>query len=135
MDPKRARSASNTIMSKEDLRSLSELWRMAKTHSMDWALQKLSGAPKKNPQSGQDHPFQSIRERSQRITGIPFQGLQRHAALNQRTQLLRESPQGIPQQKSAKGRVVNATQAAKAQSNPREPGPQEGLSLGQTRLR
>ncbi|KAJ1137257.1 hypothetical protein NDU88_003670 [Pleurodeles waltl] len=39
-------------MSQADFCSLNELWKMAKTHGVDWALQKLEESPEKNPQPG-----------------------------------------------------------------------------------
>ncbi|KAJ1188905.1 hypothetical protein NDU88_005661 [Pleurodeles waltl] len=53
MAPKHARSASDAPMLQASDCSLSNLWRMVKTHGTDWAVQKLSEGPEKNQQSGQ----------------------------------------------------------------------------------
>ncbi|KAJ1087278.1 hypothetical protein NDU88_000458 [Pleurodeles waltl] len=54
MAPKRPRSApaSDAPMLQADFCSLNKLWKMAKTHGIDWALQKLAEGPEKNPQLG-----------------------------------------------------------------------------------
>ncbi|KAJ1139546.1 hypothetical protein NDU88_005916 [Pleurodeles waltl] len=50
MGSKHARLASDAPMSQADFCSHSEPWRITKTHGMDWAFQKLSEGPEKNPQ-------------------------------------------------------------------------------------
>ncbi|KAJ1092550.1 hypothetical protein NDU88_005660 [Pleurodeles waltl] len=50
MAPKRARTVSDAHMSQVDFRSLSDLWKMAQTPGVDWALQKLTEGPDKDPQ-------------------------------------------------------------------------------------
>ncbi|KAJ1178363.1 hypothetical protein NDU88_003609 [Pleurodeles waltl] len=49
-------------MSQADFCSLSDLWRIAKTHGMDWALQKLSEGPEENPQMGSAPPTKMAEE-------------------------------------------------------------------------
>ncbi|KAJ1110913.1 hypothetical protein NDU88_008259 [Pleurodeles waltl] len=56
MAPRRPRTSSDATMSQEDFRSLSELWKMAKTHGLDWVLQKLTEGPEKDPQPVTDAP-------------------------------------------------------------------------------
>ncbi|KAJ1122163.1 hypothetical protein NDU88_000667 [Pleurodeles waltl] len=97
MAPKRARSASDATMSQAEFHSLSNLWRMAKTHGMDWALQELSEGPEKNPQLGPVPPLPKWQRRPQRITWIPPRSRELHPPCNQRPQqLLRVSPRGSP---------------------------------------
>ncbi|KAJ1148725.1 hypothetical protein NDU88_001553 [Pleurodeles waltl] len=49
--PKRARSEPDAPLTEVEFCCLSELWKMAKAHGEDWALQKLTEGPEKDQQT------------------------------------------------------------------------------------
>ncbi|KAJ1126732.1 hypothetical protein NDU88_005138 [Pleurodeles waltl] len=57
MAPKHARLAPVATMTQVEFGSVSELWKMAKTHGVDWALQKLTEGPEKDLQLVAAHPL------------------------------------------------------------------------------
>lgn len=49
MGPRRARANSGKAVTQEDFHALNELWKAAKRHGMEAALQKLAGEPVQQP--------------------------------------------------------------------------------------
>lgn len=56
MAPKRARATTGSPAMKEELCCLRELWKVAKTHGIDWALKVLSEDPVKDQQLSVSYP-------------------------------------------------------------------------------